>query len=106
MRTVCAAAGNAASASIIANSGRMRRLPICETSVDRSCMGCHRDVAMSIRRLFILAFGALLALSVCAQDYPRRPVRLIVPFPPSGGNDIVARAVAQQLSASLGQPFV
>ena len=41
--------------------------------------------------------------SVCAQDYPRKPVRLIVPFAAGGGNDTVARAIAQQLSASLGQ---
>lgn len=61
---------------------------------------------MNFRRLLVLACGALFALSICAQDYPRRPVRLIVPFPPGGGNDIVARAVAHQLSASLGQPFV
>jgi tripartite-type tricarboxylate transporter receptor subunit TctC len=56
--------------------------------------------------LALPAFSALLALPVCAQDYPLRPVRLIVPFPPGGGNDIVARAVAQELGKSLGQQFV
>jgi tripartite-type tricarboxylate transporter receptor subunit TctC len=59
-----------------------------------------------LRRFIILAFSALLALPGYAQDYPRRPVRLIVPFPPGGGNDIVARAVAQELGKSLGQQFV
>jgi tripartite-type tricarboxylate transporter receptor subunit TctC len=59
-----------------------------------------------LRRFIILAFSALLALPAYAQDYPRRPVRLIVPFPPGGGNDIVARAVAQELGKSLGQQFV
>src|SRR5439155_20366399 len=54
----------------------------------------------------LLACAALFALPLYAQDYPRRPVRLIVPFPPGGGNDIVARAVAQQLSAGLGQQFI
>jgi len=59
-----------------------------------------------LRRFIVLACCALLALPIFAQDYPKRPVRLIVPFPPGGGNDIVARAVAQELAKSLGQPFV
>jgi len=61
---------------------------------------------VNLRRFLILACCALVALPACAQDYPRRPVRLIVPFPPGGGNDIVARAVAQELGKSLGQQFV
>ena len=47
--------------------------------------------------LIPLAAGAL------AQDYPNRPVRLIVPFPPGGSNDVVGRLVAMQLSTQLGQ---
>jgi tripartite-type tricarboxylate transporter receptor subunit TctC len=38
-----------------------------------------------------------------AQDYPNRPVRLIVPFPPGGSNDVVGRLVAKQLSTEFGQ---
>jgi tripartite-type tricarboxylate transporter receptor subunit TctC len=47
----------------------------------------------------------LLALSLptWADDYPNKPVRLIIPFPPGGSNDVVGRIVAQQLSIKLGQ---
>jgi len=41
-----------------------------------------------------------------AQDYPTRPVRLIVGFPPGGGTDVAARLVGQWLSERLGQPVV
>jgi tripartite-type tricarboxylate transporter receptor subunit TctC len=41
-----------------------------------------------------------------AQDYPTRPVTLIVAQPPGGGTDIIARIIAQALSTQLGQPFV
>jgi len=42
----------------------------------------------------------------CAQTYPAKPIRLIVPFPPGGGNDTVARAIADQAGPALGQPIV
>jgi len=49
----------------------------------------------------------LVALSgaafAAADDYPNRPVRLIIPFPPGGSNDVVGRMVAKQLSEKLGQ---
>ena len=41
-----------------------------------------------------------------AQDYPTRPVRLIVGFPPGGGTDVAARLIGQWLSERLGQPVV
>ena len=48
----------------------------------------------------------LATLSAAAQDYPTRPVTLIVPFPAGGGVDAVARIVADKLSRALGQPIV
>jgi tripartite-type tricarboxylate transporter receptor subunit TctC len=53
--------------------------------------------------LCILAFATSTAL---AQTYPAKPVRVIVPFPPGGTADLLARTTAQKLSASLGQQFV
>ena len=55
-----------------------------------------------------LAAAALMlcAGSVFSQDYPVRPVRLLVGFPPGGAMDTVARVIAPRLQDSLGQPFV
>ena len=46
------------------------------------------------------------ALPVAAQTYPTKPVRLIIPFPPGGSNDIVGRLVGQQLAERLGKQVV
>jgi len=59
-------------------------------------------------RITFFAVAFLLAATVpaAAQTWPTRPVRIIVPSPPGDGSDTVARAVADKLSAALGQPFV
>jgi tripartite-type tricarboxylate transporter receptor subunit TctC len=61
-----------------------------------------------LRALLAGAAGLVLALTtaVAAQDYPNRPVRIVVPFPPGGFNDIVARMIATQLSERLGKQFI
>jgi tripartite-type tricarboxylate transporter receptor subunit TctC len=57
-----------------------------------------------------VALALLMALSALVQaqtrPYPDRPLRLIVPFPPGGGNDILARAVGQRLSEAIGQQVI
>jgi tripartite-type tricarboxylate transporter receptor subunit TctC len=58
-----------------------------------------------MKRLALAVLIALAAAAVspaAAQDYPNRPVRLIIPFPPGGSNDVVGRLVANQLSEKLG----
>jgi len=61
-------------------------------------------------RFLHLMLGSLVASTLCvlgtsalAQDYPNKPIRLIVPFPPGGGNDTLGRILAQRLSTALGQ---
>jgi tripartite-type tricarboxylate transporter receptor subunit TctC len=55
------------------------------------------------RWMFAAALLLTLTPLALAADYPDRPVRLIIPFPPGGSNDVVGRLVAQQLTAKLGQ---
>jgi tripartite-type tricarboxylate transporter receptor subunit TctC len=60
---------------------------------------------MPPRLAFAITLIALVARAA-AQDYPSKPIRLIVPFPPGGGNDTMARTVGHQLTAALGQQVV
>src|SRR5260221_14096254 len=54
----------------------------------------------------LLLFASAIAQSQPAvSSYPSRPIRFVVPFPPGGGVDIVARAVGEKLSPRLGQPI-
>jgi tripartite-type tricarboxylate transporter receptor subunit TctC len=56
-------------------------------------------------RIFLAAL-LLAAAGASAQDWPNKPVRLVVPFPPGGGTDTVARPLAARLTQVLGQQFV
>ena len=53
-----------------------------------------------------MLFAAVTTTAIAQQNYPSKPIRLIVPFAPGGGNDFLARLVGQKLSERLGQQFV
>src|SRR5690242_7493177 len=55
---------------------------------------------------FLVALACIVPLVVCAEAYPSKPIRFIVPYPPGGNTDIVGRTFAQKLSERLGQPVV
>src|SRR5947207_7917367 len=62
-----------------------------------------------MRRMTALALLTLAAIASPARaqsDYPNKPITLVIPLPPGGTNDIMARAVADKMSASLGQQVV
>ncbi|MET0925699.1 MAG: tripartite tricarboxylate transporter substrate-binding protein, partial [Xanthobacteraceae bacterium] len=63
---------------------------------------------MNGMRALLTAASLALALTATAkaQDYPNKPVRILVPFAPGGINDVAARLLAQHLSEKLGKQFI
>jgi len=59
-----------------------------------------------MNRALIGILAAAFSLAALAQDWPTKPVRFIVPYPPGGGTDVIARIVQQRLSEALGQTIV
>src|SRR5438874_10967908 len=55
---------------------------------------------------FVATLSLALSGTAAAQDYPSRPITLVVPYAAGGGNDVIARIVAERMSANLGQPIV
>ena len=59
-----------------------------------------------VKRIALAVAGLAFAATAAAQQYPERPVTIVVPFTPGGSSDITARTVAAKLQESLGQSFV
>src|SRR3954471_3716420 len=74
----------------------------------RTEIGTRRSLAVmiGIRAIAALAGGLAFAGAASAQDYPKQPIRLIVPFAPGGGADLMARILGEPLAKRLGQPIV
>jgi tripartite-type tricarboxylate transporter receptor subunit TctC len=73
--------------------------------------GIPEDRSLMLTRLAALSILCLLscaapAVAQDAKDYPTKPIRVIVPYPPGGGTDVVARIIADPLAAALGQPII
>ena len=67
-----------------------------------------KSIAM-ISRILILAGPMLMAVAPAAfaqEKFPTRPIRMLVPFAPGGGVDVVARIVGKKVSETLGQPVL
>ncbi len=80
----------------------MRRAPRFRAGPDRATLRAMPPIP---RRALLAAPVALLARPALAQgEWPTRPVRIIVPYPPGGGLDVLARAIADRASASWRQP--
>jgi tripartite-type tricarboxylate transporter receptor subunit TctC len=72
----------------------------------RSTSGRRRQSLAALIALGMLAACVLASTAASAQDYPSKPIKLIVPYPPGGSADILARIVGQKLGDQLGQAIV
>ncbi len=65
-----------------------------------------RTLAIGLKSAAIASMILVTGETASAQDYPSRPITMIVPFPPGGGSDIVGRVIAEHMRTSLGQPVI
>jgi len=59
-----------------------------------------------LRRFLVLILASLFSFPGNCQNYPSRPIRLVVPFAPGGSSSIVARSIAAEMEKGLGQPII
>jgi tripartite-type tricarboxylate transporter receptor subunit TctC len=59
-----------------------------------------------MKKTIVVALGLFAAFGAWAQDWPAKPLRFIVPYPPGGGTDVIARIVQHPLAEAFGQPIV
>jgi tripartite-type tricarboxylate transporter receptor subunit TctC len=81
---------------------RFRRGKPARSSEKRDIM--HRLIAFSIAAIALLSAGGVRAQA--ASPYPSRPIRIVVPFPPGGSPDVLARVLGAQLENQLGKNFI
>lgn len=58
------------------------------------------------KALFVLIGMSITSIGASAQEFPSRPIKFVVPYPPGGGTDFIARIIGQSISSSTGQPVV
>lgn len=78
-------------------------------SLRKFVMAVMQSIAAGLRAAlsaYVLAGACAVPIASLAQDYPSKAIRLIVPFPPGGGTDILARAIGQKLTESMGQNVI
>jgi tripartite-type tricarboxylate transporter receptor subunit TctC len=63
-------------------------------------------MTLAIRYVVVVVLVWVAAPLACAQGYPNRPVRVVVPYPPGGTADLLARVVGQKLTETLGRSFI
>src|SRR3978361_23279 len=80
---------------------------IAKLKLSAYCVKQGGIMPLFCRRSVLVACGALLlGTPAIAQPYPSHPVKIVVPFPAGGSNDIIARILAQRLTERTGQPFL
>ena len=67
---------------------------------------CEHAMIKTVLRVICIGAAVLGSAAASAQDFPSKPIRLIVPFPPGGPNDLIARVVGQKMSELLKQQVV
>jgi tripartite-type tricarboxylate transporter receptor subunit TctC len=88
---------------------RHRVQPITTTTEERMTPTNHPSRRRSVSALLVAALAVaanLFALPVSAQDFPNKPIKLVIPYPPGGATDVIGRIVALKLSEALGQQVV
>src|SRR5713226_8119067 len=101
----------ASRASLGSSPGSARATRRRAAAAVAQCVRILEDRPLVMARVVALWFvtAMLCATSAGAQDakdYPNKPIRFIVPYPPAGGTDIVARILTEPLASTLGQPII
>jgi tripartite-type tricarboxylate transporter receptor subunit TctC len=87
-------------------AGTVAQAPISTTRIREETSLALHPAWRRIGAAVTLSALSLIALQAQAQEYPNKPVKLIVPYPPGGATDVIGRVMAQKLSTTLGQQVV